>query len=128
MKALISPLENNRICQIEPDDATFPIAEPLYWIDCPDDCDTTWSYINGQFYPPKPYEPTADENYETAVGLLNNSDWATRASVSDPAISNPYLTNQTDWFQYQNAVRQIALNPVAGNLDWPVQPTATWSA
>jgi len=48
MKALISPVENNRICQIELND--FPVAEPLYWIDCAENVTTEWSYINGIFY------------------------------------------------------------------------------
>ncbi len=45
MKALISPLEQVidylgnsgcRVAQVEP--LTFEVAEPLWWIDCPDDC------------------------------------------------------------------------------------------
>ena len=27
-----------RVCQVEPDDQTFPIADPLFWTDCPDNC------------------------------------------------------------------------------------------
>lgn len=57
MKALISPLENNRICQIEPDADTFPIAEPLFWTTCPDDCTTEWTYVEGQFIAPVIPEP-----------------------------------------------------------------------
>ena len=56
-KALISPLEvrldNNgqeglRIAAVVADE--FPVAEPLYWVDCPDDCvQDKWIYIDGQF-------------------------------------------------------------------------------
>jgi hypothetical protein len=56
MKALISPNENNRICQIEKDADVFQVAEPLHWVDCPQDIDTTWTYNNGQFVPPAPVE------------------------------------------------------------------------
>lgn len=52
MKALISPIENNRVVQVEVEENIFPIAEPLYWIDCPDDCTTDWTYVYGIFYPP----------------------------------------------------------------------------
>lgn len=27
-----------RIAEVRPDDQTFPVALPLYWTDCPDDC------------------------------------------------------------------------------------------
>jgi hypothetical protein len=52
MKALISPNENNRICQVEAQD--FPVAEPLFWADCPDDCTTAWTYNGTTFEPPAP--------------------------------------------------------------------------
>lgn len=50
MKALISPNENNRICQVESQD--FPVAEPLFWATCPADCTTRWTYVDGQFSEP----------------------------------------------------------------------------
>lgn len=57
MKALISPNENNRIAQVEPNDAIFEVAEPLYWIDCPDNCEAdTWTFDNGNFAPLPPVE------------------------------------------------------------------------
>ena len=55
MKALISPNEQvtdyqgnvgERVAQVESDNQTFPVANPLFWIDCPDDCvaDVWWYY------------------------------------------------------------------------------------
>lgn len=55
MKALVSTIEprtdylgNNgfRIAQVEPDDKIFPVADALFWTDCPDDCvaDIWWYY------------------------------------------------------------------------------------
>ena len=107
----------------DPSDTGNPASAQIF-----DECKNGDYGIVGEYVPPQPYVPDAQANKATAVSLLQETDWATRASVSDPAISNPYLTNQTDWFNYQNTVRQIALNPTAGNLDWPVQPTTTWSA
>lgn len=55
MKALISPNENNRICQIEKQD--FPVAEPLFWLDCPDTITTEWTYDGVTFVAPVIPEP-----------------------------------------------------------------------
>ena len=124
MKALISPNENNRICQVDAQD--FPVADPLFWADCPDNCTTEWTYNNGTFEPPVPPIATADENKTTASGLLTATDWTTIADVVDP-INSPYLTNQAEFLAYRNTIRGIAVNPTAGNLTWPTQPTDTWS-
>ena len=113
-KALISPNENNRICQIE--QAEFPIAEPLFWAQCPADCTTEWIYDNGNFLPPVPYVPTADENKATATQLLSATDWTTIADVA----------NQGEFITYRNQVRQYAIYPQAGNIDWPVVPQENW--
>lgn len=50
MKALISPLENNRIAQVSAEE--FPIAKPLHWLDCPDDCTPEWSFDGIEFHAP----------------------------------------------------------------------------
>lgn len=122
MKALISPNENNRICQIETQD--FPVADPLFWDTCPNDCTTEWTYVDGNFVPPSP--PTADENKATAVSLLQATDWTQIPSVSDPSLSNPYLSNKLAFDQYRNDVRQYAVYPVAGNITWPTEPDENW--
>jgi hypothetical protein len=126
-KALISTIENNRICQIENDNDIFPVSESLEWVICPDDCNTQWTYENEQFIQPKPYIPTVEDNKKTAVNLLTQTDWTTIPDVADPVLSNPYLTNQAEFITYRNQVRPIAINPVAGNLTWPSVPVATWS-
>lgn len=47
MKALIL---NTQVCQVEEQD--FPVAEPLYWVDCPNNVTSLWTYDNGQFVAP----------------------------------------------------------------------------
>lgn len=71
MKALISPTEERvdyqgnvgeRIAQVEPDDKVFPVALPLHWVDCPDDCVAdVWWYYNGscEVMPQPPQPPEA---------------------------------------------------------------------
>jgi len=65
MLALIFPNNNNQICQIE--QTSFPVADPLYWIECPDNCTTEWMFKDGSFLPPevnveqKPISVTKEE-------------------------------------------------------------------
>jgi len=125
MLALISPNENNRICQVEQID--FPVAPPLEWVICPDNCTTEWTYNNGIFLPSAlPVFSTADENKATASSLLSATDWTTIADVGNPQLSNPYLGNQAEFITYRNAVRQYAVYPVDGNINWPTVPTENW--
>jgi hypothetical protein len=91
------------------------------WIDC---CLAAWTVANTPV-PPSP--PTAEENKQTAIYLLQESDWTQIPSVSDPALSNPYLANKNAFDVYRNSVRQYALNPVAGNITWPTIPTEVWT-
>lgn len=131
MKALISPQENNRIAEVVANTKTFPVAEPLYWIDCPSDCTTEWAYQEGEFIPPLPPEPhipTAEENKQTAMNLLQATDWTTIPDVGDPTKSNPYLANVADFVTYRNAVRQYAITPIEGNIDWPTVPEEVWQS
>jgi len=97
-----------------------PITELPAWANC---CMTKWTEANTPV-PPQP--PTAEENKTTAVNKLQATDWATIPDVADPAKSNPYLSNVQDFVIYRNAVRQYAINPVAGNIDWPAVPQEVW--
>ena len=46
--ALISPPEGDRFCQVE--DAPFPVAAPLHWVECAADVTpTTHRYVDGAF-------------------------------------------------------------------------------
>jgi len=92
------------------------------WADC---CLAAWTVANTPV-PPSP--PTAEENKQTAIGILQQTDWTQIPSVSDPALSNPYLANKNAFDLYRNSVRQYALNPVAGNITWPTIPQEVWTA
>lgn len=123
MKALISPLEPKadgvRIAEVQPDDKIFAVAEPLYWVTCPDDCNADTWYFNTQInqcVEIPPYVPSAEDNKQTAVSLLQQTDWTTIADVADPQLSNPYLANQAEFIQWRSQVRAIAVSPIAGNL------------
>jgi len=56
MKALISPNEKvylpdgsvgERVAQVEPDDKIFPVANPLFWMDCADKLVADQFYFDG---------------------------------------------------------------------------------
>jgi hypothetical protein len=85
------------------------------------------TYENGQFIPYVAPPPTAEENKQRAVNALQQTDWTTIADVADPALSNPYLTNQAEFFAYRSALRAIAVNPTTGDLTWPTKPQEQWS-
>lgn len=100
------------------------ITELPSWTNC---CLVAWDQANNPPPPPPPSPPTAEENKATAIGLLQQTDWTTIPDVSDPTKSNPYLSNANDFVTYRNAVRQYALNPVAGYITWPTLPQEVWT-
>ena len=97
------------------------IASLPSWVDC---CLAVWTVANTPV-PPSPL--TAEQNKQTAISLLQQTDWTQISSVSDPALSNPYLANKNEFDIYRNSVRQYALNPVAGDITWPIMPQEVWT-
>jgi len=86
-----------------------------------------WENITDSWpLPPVPYVPTAEDNKQYAAGLLSQTDWTTIADVGNPALSNPYLSNQAEFITYRNVVRQYAVYPVAGDITWPTVPVENW--
>jgi hypothetical protein len=67
------------------------------------------------------------QNTATASTLLTATDWTAIGSVADPAVSNPYLTNQAAFLEYRSQVRNIAVNPPTIPAVFPMQPQAAWS-
>jgi len=97
------------------------ITELPAWANC---CMTKWTEANTPV-PPSP--PTAEQNKTTAVNKLQATDWTVIPDVGDPTKSNPYLSNVQDFVVYRNAVRQYAINPVAGTINWPTLPQEVWT-
>ena len=61
-----------------------------------------------------------------ASALLSATDWTSISDVANPAVSNPYLMNQSAFLSYRSQLRQLAVYPVA-NPVWPTKPTEQWS-
>ena len=88
-----------------------------------DNAVAAWTVANTPL-PPTP--ASAEENKSIAMSILRQTDWTQIPSVIDPALSNPYLTNKLAFDQYRDAVRQYAVYPVEGNIDWPTIPAENW--
>jgi hypothetical protein len=97
------------------------ITELPSWVNC---CLAVWTVANTPV-PPSP--PTAEDNKQNAIFLLQQTDWTTIPDVGDHTKSNPYLFNVADFLTYRNAVRQYAINPVAGDITWPTLPQEVWT-
>lgn len=83
----------------------------------------TWTELSG---PPPLSPPTAEQNKQRAMTLLQQTDWTELPSVSNPG-SGLYLMNAAEFVTYRDAIRQVAVYPTAGDLEWPVIPTEQWS-
>lgn len=92
-------------------------------------CVQEWEAANYEHnHPPSPPPPSAEENKKTAMTLLAATDWTALPDVADPLKSNPYLANANEFNTYRNTVRQIAISPIAGDIDWPIPPIEEWVA
>jgi hypothetical protein len=103
------------------DQDNINITELPLWTDC---CLAVWTVANT---PVPPLPPTAEQNKQTAMSLLQQTDWTQLTSVSDSALSNPYLANKNAFDVYRNSVRQYAINPVAGDITWATIPEEVWA-
>ncbi len=100
--------------------ANEPITELPAWANC---CMAKWDEANT---PKPPESATAEQNKQTAIDKLQATDWTTIPDVADPLKSDPYLSNVQDFVVYRNQVRQYAVYPVAGAINWPVLPQEVW--
>jgi hypothetical protein len=81
---------------------------------------------------PVPYDKAAVQlesekmtNAQTAVGILNSTDWTTIADIG-LLTANPRLSNQDQFIAYRQVIRQIAVYPPAGEVVWATPPTEVW--
>jgi hypothetical protein len=72
-------------------------------------------------------EQLKQQNKQQAEARLYETDWTTIPDVSDPALSDPYLTNSAEFAAYRSNVRKIAVNPPVTVDVWPVEPEEVWA-
>lgn len=71
-------------------------------------------------------EAARQANKSQASSLLSATDWTAIPSVADPAQSDPYLANQSEFLAYRNQLRKIAVNPPVVVDVWPTIPEEVW--
>jgi hypothetical protein len=86
------------------------------------------TYVDGEFIPYVAPPPSAEENKQTAINLLQQTDWTSVADVGNPDMSNPHLMNQAEFIAWRSQVRAIAVNPVAGANIFSSKPQEQWSS
>lgn len=112
----------------------MPFTATNYEWDTPHGKDVFIRAVAGEFGEIAPYvpftppPPTAEQNKQTAISKLQATDWAATIDIANPQYSNPYLTNQDAFLAYRSQVREYAVNPVPGNIVWPVEPNAEWTS
>lgn len=107
----------------------FEVAPPLFWQECSSDVIADVFFYNTttqQAERVPVFVPSADQNKQTALDLLNRTDWVNQPDVYDPA-NTPHLLNRSEFLEYRATVRVVAVSPTDGDLNWPPEPTAVWS-
>jgi len=116
-----------RVCDIS--ETTFLVSEEYEWKQFSE----TLNIYNGIWYwsneKPEEYIPinTAEQNKQFAMIKLSEVDWVNQPDVIDTSLT-PHLLNHSEFIAYRSALRAIAVNPIDGNLDWPVKPQEQWSS
>lgn len=131
MKALINPsiIEQGYYQVVQISESDFDVAEPLYWVECSNDIIAYidwYDFINKNFVKLNPPLPSADQNKLQAIKLLAITDW-----VNEPDVYNvnnsPHLVNRDEFLSYRIQLRQVAVYPTAGLIEWPLKPKEQWS-
>lgn len=125
MYALIYPSNNNNDV-IDIRDTIVYVSEPFFWVECTDTCKIGMFYKNGEFFEYVPPPPNAAQNKSHAIYLLTSTDWVTFPDVINTSIT-PHLLNQDEFIEYRRQLRIISLDPVDGNLVWPIKPDEKWA-
>ena len=120
MKKALVGIEEGIIWQVC--DQEFPVAEPLYWVDCSDDITSKHRYENGIFKLSQDEIRTHEELWgefrAERNAMLKMSDWT---QLPD---SNPPGGKQA-WADYRQALRDLPLETQDPSQPvWPETPSS----
>lgn len=107
-KALI---HNNKIIQVE--DTSFEVHSDFKWIDCPDDCDTSWSYDGSEC---KPIEITLDEL--KAAKKTENASKRYAKETSGVYYNEYFLLTEREDVNIMNATMEKIRRGLVDSIEW----------
>ena len=115
-------------------ESVWPTDFPLFYGTCADNIDTNTPGIV-KVLTQEQYENARVAEFEARIAnvknkastILTQTDWTTIPDVADPLKSNPYLTNQNEFVEFRNVIRNIAINPTLDAV-FPQTPNEVWSA
>lgn len=111
---------------VDPDITTYDISDAEFEAIQADPDFGNWRWVDGSLrYEPQP-KPPAFENKLEAERRLAATDWVNQPDVYDPS-NTPHLLNRDAFIAYRSALRAIAINPTAGEIVWPTEPSSEWS-
>lgn len=100
MKALISTYENNRVAQVA--ETEFPVADGLFWIDCPDDCAAdTWLYVDGVLSPKPAPAPTVPQSVSPRQIRMALTRAGLREAVEAAVLAGDQ--DLKDWWEFSTS-------------------------
>ena len=105
MKALIY---NEKVVQVQ--ETTFEVADPLFWVDCPDDCVPGWTYIDGVIAPPVITPPDVEQ-------ILNDYKYGIQAYLNEVAAQRQYESSLY-CISYLNSTIDAWRNEALAFLEW----------
>lgn len=77
-----------------------------------------WTAYNDMINNPPVIPPTAEENKALAESKLISTDWSQLPDVP--------ISNQQAFADYRAIIRSYIITPVAGIIEWPVEPEPVW--
>ena len=115
-------------------ESVWPTDFPLFYGTCADNIDINTPGIV-KVLTQEQYENARDAEFEARIAnvknkastILTQTDWTTIPDVANPEKSNPYLTNQNEFVEFRNVIRNIAINPTLDAV-FPQTPNEVWSA
>lgn len=114
-------------------ESIWPTDFPLFYGTCADNIDINTPGIV-KVLTQEQYENARVAEFDARIAnvknkasaILTQTDWTTIPDVADPEKSNPYLTNQNEFVEFRNIIRNIAINPTLDAV-FPAMPTEQWS-
>lgn len=107
-KALI---HNNKIVQVESE--SFEVHPNFTWVDCPDDCDTSWSYDGSEC---KPIEITLDEL--KAAKKTENASKRYAKETSGVYYNEYFLLTERGDVNIMNATMEKIRRGLVETIEW----------